>query len=177
MQGWKIGSVPTPWASWMISASTSSSRAPADQVRGFLASLSEYVRAFSQGLQKTKPVGVDILQKPIREDRGEAKDEAEETNVNYIVQSFGYPEKDVREWMDTVGYPGDVGMVDLSVIGQTLKYVIQLSTTSSNIEFAAACWKWQGLLRGQMMVSNWRPLSMARSPGSNEVRLVTSWVE
>ena len=105
----------------MIAASRSSSRAPADKVRAFLASLGEYVRAFSAGLQKTMPLGVDIMDKPVNSGHADEKDEAEERNVHYIAQSFGYPEEDVKEWMDTVGYPEDVGLVDLAVVVQTLE--------------------------------------------------------
>jgi hypothetical protein len=105
----------------MIAASSSSSRAPVDKVRAFLASLSENVRIFSAGLGKTLPVGVDIMDKPVNSGHEDEKHEAEERNVQYIVRSFGYPEKDVKEWMDTVGYPDDVGLVDLAVVVRTLE--------------------------------------------------------
>jgi hypothetical protein len=105
----------------MIAASSSSSRAPTDKVREFLASLSEHVRAFSAGLAKTSALGVDIMGKPVNSEHEDEKHEAEERNVQYIVQSFGYPERDVKEWMDTVGYPEDVGLVDLAVVVQTLE--------------------------------------------------------
>lgn len=42
-------------------------------------------------------------------------------NADYIVEKFKYPMEDVRHWLATVGYPDEVGLVDLKVVVQTLE--------------------------------------------------------
>ncbi|PVG04359.1 hypothetical protein CPB86DRAFT_778610 [Serendipita vermifera] len=136
-----IGSVPTPWPSWMIAAHTSVTRAPSADVRDFLSSLTAYVKSFSEGLVQSVPVGVEIMgvsASPTftKEQHGkEGSDEIvvveapmlekERANVEYIVRNFGYPEEDVKEWMSTVGYPVDVGVVPFQVVVQTLDVLEQ----------------------------------------------------
>ncbi|KAI0775167.1 periplasmic binding protein-like II [Trametes elegans] len=89
-----IGSVPTPWPSWLIAAHPT--RAPADALRAFLATLSMYVRAF---------------------DAPEARATAD---VAFIKDKFGYPEADIQAWLKTVRYPQDCAEIPRQVILHTL---------------------------------------------------------
>ncbi len=66
----QIGSVPTPWPSWLIAAHPT--RAPAEALRPFLATLSEHVRAFDAAEQRAGP------------------------DVAFIKDKFGYPEADIQ---------------------------------------------------------------------------------
>ncbi|KAI0035401.1 periplasmic binding protein-like II [Vararia minispora EC-137] len=91
-----IGSVPTPWPSWMIAAHPSPTRAPSDALRTFLHALSSYVTKF---------------------DAPEARETAD---VEFIKATFGYPEEDVKAWLKTVGYPSDCTIVSAEVIQDTL---------------------------------------------------------
>lgn len=67
----KIGSVPTPWPSWVIAAHVSEERAPSKKVREFTAALTEYVGIFDSDESRAK------------------------ANVDYIKETFGYPEADI----------------------------------------------------------------------------------
>jgi len=96
-----IGAVPTPWPSWQIAASTVPARAPRAALRTFLRRLSAYVVAFDA------PAG-----------RARA-------DVDFVVQTFGYPEADVRAWLATVGYPADCGVVPRQDVAQTLAVLVQ----------------------------------------------------
>jgi len=89
-----IGSVPTPWPSWMIAAHPT--RAAPDALRTFLAELSSYVRAF------------DSAEKRAHDD------------VEFIKEKFGYPEEDVKAWLKTVGYSHDCASISVQVIADTL---------------------------------------------------------
>jgi len=91
-----IGSVPTPWPSWMIAAHTSPTRAPPGAVRSFLDALTPFATNFN--LQSNK----------------------ETVDVEYIKAQFHYAEEDINAWLSTVGYPADVGVVDLEVVSETL---------------------------------------------------------
>jgi hypothetical protein len=104
----------------MVAAHTNPIRAPAKPVREFLSSLTTYVRKFAQGLRKVKPVGVEINDTPIATDE-DASAAENSANVDYIVEKFGYPREDVRQWLATVGYPDEVGLVDVKVVVQTLE--------------------------------------------------------
>jgi len=91
-----IGSVPTPWPSWMIAAHSSTTRCPRDDVITFVANLTRHVNEFdSESARKQK-------------------------NVDFIKKHFGYPEEDIRAWMATVGYPTDCTKVDGSMIVKAL---------------------------------------------------------
>jgi hypothetical protein len=68
----KIGSVPTPWPSWLIAAHPSAERAPVEAVQHFLANLTTYVRRFDS------------------EESRAAED------VDFITEKFGYPEEDIK---------------------------------------------------------------------------------
>ncbi|KAJ7030368.1 hypothetical protein C8F04DRAFT_731558 [Mycena alexandri] len=91
-----IGSVPTPWPSWLIAAHPSSTRAPPDALRSFLTSLSGYVRAFNSVASR------------------------EGHNVEVIKAKFGYPEEDIKAWLKTVAYPEDCLVIPSDVITNTL---------------------------------------------------------
>ncbi|THH12292.1 hypothetical protein EW146_g7754 [Bondarzewia mesenterica] len=67
-----IGSVPTPWPSWLIAAHPSPDRAPPEALRTFLHTLSTYVRAF------------------------DAPAARETSDVAFIQEKFGYPEADIK---------------------------------------------------------------------------------
>ena len=69
---WQIGSVPTPWPSWLIAAHPSPDRAPKEAVRAFLNSLTSYVTDFDS-----------------QESRASA-------NVPFIQKTWGYPETDIE---------------------------------------------------------------------------------
>ena len=66
----QIGSVPTPWPSWLIAAHPT--RAPADALKPFLATLTTYVRAF------------------------DSAEKRELADVEFIKDKFGYPEEDIK---------------------------------------------------------------------------------
>ena len=66
----QIGSVPTPWPSWLIAAHPE--RAPADALRPFLSTLTGYVREFNSQERRAGP------------------------NVEFIKDKFGYPEEDIE---------------------------------------------------------------------------------
>ncbi|KAJ3541287.1 hypothetical protein NM688_g6109 [Phlebia brevispora] len=89
-----IGSVPTPWPSWMIAAHPT--RAPASALKVFLENLSTYVRTFDSEEKRAKD------------------------DVEFIKEKFGYPEEDIKAWLKTVGYPSDCSSVSNSVITETL---------------------------------------------------------
>lgn len=91
-----IGSVPTPWPSWLIAAHPSPDRAPPDQTESFLQTLSKYVRDFDSPKSR------------------------EESNVQFIKEKFHYPEEDIKAWLLTVGYPSDCGTLSRRVILDTL---------------------------------------------------------
>ena len=70
--GYQIGSVLTPWPSWLIAAHPSDKRAPPGAVRAFLSSLSRYARAFDS--QEKRAV----------------------SDVEFIKERFGYQEEDIK---------------------------------------------------------------------------------
>ncbi|KAI9066233.1 periplasmic binding protein-like II [Trametes sanguinea] len=89
-----IGSVPTPWPSWLIAAHPE--RAPASALTPFLEALSGYVCAF------------DAPEKRAADD------------VAFIRDKFGYPEEDIKAWLKTVGYPQTCLEIPKQVILDTL---------------------------------------------------------
>jgi hypothetical protein len=102
-----IGSVPTPWPSWLIAAHPSPERTPPEALKRFLSTLSEYVRTF------------------------DSAEKREKENVDFIVKTWNYPEEDVRQWLDTVKYPQDCATIPEKVITETLRYVISLLFATS----------------------------------------------
>ncbi|KJA26243.1 hypothetical protein HYPSUDRAFT_213291 [Hypholoma sublateritium FD-334 SS-4] len=94
-EGRFIGSVPTPWPSWLIAAHPERA-APAD-VSGFLNGLTTYVTAFdSEEARATK-------------------------NVPFIVEKFGYPKEDIEAWLKTVNYPQNCAEIPNKVILDTIE--------------------------------------------------------
>lgn len=91
-----IGSVPTPWPSWMIAAHTSPDRCPRDNVINFVATLTSYVNEFDSEASR------------------------KEKDVEFIKKHFGYPEKDIKSWLETVAYPTDCTKIDGSMLVKTL---------------------------------------------------------
>ena len=97
-----IGSVPTPWPSWAIAASTSflSSSSDAKQtLRTFLQSLEAKVQEF------------------------DSPEKREKEDVDYIMKEFGYPEEDVKAWLKTVGYFEKLEGMDEEMVRSTLRSV------------------------------------------------------
>ena len=93
-----IGHVPTPWASWMIVASPTLCSSRAEQLKKFLADLSDSIHAF---------------------DNAEARSS---TSKEFIKGHFGYPEEDVEAWLKQVEYPSTgVEVVERATIEKTLK--------------------------------------------------------
>jgi len=91
-----IGSVPTPWPSWLIAAHPSPDRAPSHELLTFLEALSTYVVAFDAPEKRAGP------------------------NVEFIKETFGYPEEDIGAWLDTVAYPKNCSVIPEKVIIDTL---------------------------------------------------------
>jgi len=89
-----IGSVPTPWPSWLIAAHPT--RATTDALSTFITDLSGYVRAF------------------------DSEENRKTADVEFIKAKFGYPEEDIRAWLKTVAYPQDCAAIPTSVITDTL---------------------------------------------------------
>ncbi|KAG9314999.1 hypothetical protein JVU11DRAFT_4108 [Chiua virens] len=89
-----IGEVPTPWPSWLIAAHPT--RAAPSDVRQFLDKLTGYVRTFSSPEHRAGP------------------------SVAFIQQTFGYPEADVKAWLQAVTYPDDCAEIPEHVITNTL---------------------------------------------------------
>lgn len=46
-------------------------------------------------------------------------------NIAYIKQSLGYPEEDIKAWLETVDYPSDIREVKESVVRDTLSILEQ----------------------------------------------------
>ena len=90
----KIGSVPTPWPSWLIAARPDAS---AQQLTSFLNALTKYVRDF------------------------DSADKRSSADIEFIKSTFGYPESDVKEWLESVSYPHDCLGVSSKVIAETLR--------------------------------------------------------
>ncbi|CAE6431825.1 unnamed protein product [Rhizoctonia solani] len=91
-----IGSVPTPWPSWLIAAHPSSERAEPTALRNFLGKLTEYVVKFDSEEQRAQ------------------------ADVNFIRERFGYPEADIRAWLNTVHWVADCSAIPGKVIVDTL---------------------------------------------------------
>ncbi|BGP18416.1 hypothetical protein JCM10213_001663 [Rhodosporidiobolus nylandii] len=96
-----IGSVPTPWHSWVLVAPPRTT-APDSPLRPilqhFLTNLTSSIQAF------------------------DAKDAREGSSKEFIKGHFGYPEEDVQAWLKQVSYPeGDVREVDRGMVEKTLK--------------------------------------------------------
>ncbi|KAI9461610.1 periplasmic binding protein-like II [Lactarius psammicola] len=102
-----IGSVPTPWPSWLIAAHPSKDRAPSDQLSAFLRALSNYVVASDAPENRAGP------------------------NVQFIKEKFGYPEEDICAWLKTVSYPSDCSNIPEKVITDTLNLLEKASVVKA----------------------------------------------
>ncbi|KAF4596591.1 hypothetical protein EYR40_007716 [Pleurotus pulmonarius] len=89
-----IGSVPTPWPSWLIAAHPE--RAPALQLSQLLDKLSTYVRSFDSAKKRSKE------------------------DIEFIKTHFGYAEDDIKAWLVTVGYPQSCSEIPRKVIQDTI---------------------------------------------------------
>ncbi|TFK18119.1 hypothetical protein FA15DRAFT_675530 [Coprinopsis marcescibilis] len=89
-----IGSVPTPWPSWLIAANPD--RAQPAAVSKFLNGLTKYIREF------------------------DSKKSREKINIEFIKEKFGYPEEDIKAWLKTVRYPESCSQIPQSVLIDTL---------------------------------------------------------
>jgi len=90
----KIGSVPTPWPSWLIAAHPE--RASSQDVIAFLTGLTAYVQEF------------------------DSEESREKRNVPFIKDKFGYSEEDIKEWMKNVSYPMSCLEIPSRIILDTL---------------------------------------------------------
>ncbi|OSX57786.1 hypothetical protein POSPLADRAFT_1076248 [Postia placenta MAD-698-R-SB12] len=90
-----IGSVPTPWPSWLIAAHPT--RATPVALRTFLSTLTTYVQTF------------DSPEKRAQDD------------VEFIKAKFGYPEADINAWLKTVNWTHDCAAIPSKVISDTLE--------------------------------------------------------
>jgi len=107
-----IGSVPTPWPSWMIVARNPLSKEAVQEVKSFVASLTTVVRAF------------------------DALESREHQNVEFIKTTFGYSEADVKEWMQTVAYPENCAVVKSEVIATTWSILQQAGVVGPSANFS-----------------------------------------
>lgn len=94
----QIGSVLTPWPSWLIAAHPSAERANPAALRNFLGQLTGYVTRFDSEGQREK------------------------ADVDFIRERFGYPESDIRAWLKTVRWVEDCSAIPGKVIADTLRY-------------------------------------------------------
>jgi len=100
-----IGSVPTPWPSWLIAASPT--RASPAFLQTFLQTLTRYVGEFGSA------------------------DARAGSSVNFIKDNFGYPEEDIKAWLNTVAYPEKCDAIPTSVIRDTLSVLEQAGVVKS----------------------------------------------
>jgi hypothetical protein len=89
-----IGTVPTPWPSWLIAAHPERAQAP--EATQFLAGLTKYVNDFNSEAARASK------------------------NVPFIEQHFGYPKQDIEAWLKTVAYPSSCSEIPTKVILDTL---------------------------------------------------------
>ncbi|KAF5327491.1 hypothetical protein D9619_004421 [Psilocybe cf. subviscida] len=89
-----IGSVPTPWPSWLIAAHPERAQAP--EATQFLAGLTKFVNDFNSEAARASK------------------------NVPFIEEHFGYPKQDIEAWLKTVGYPLSCSEIPTAVISDTL---------------------------------------------------------
>jgi len=100
-----IGSVPTPWPSWLIAASPT--RASPELLDTFLQTLTRYVVEFG------------------------SVDARAGKSVDFIKDKFGYPEEDIKAWLKTVAYPEKCNAIPVSVIRDTLSILEKAGVVKS----------------------------------------------
>ncbi|KAH7908338.1 periplasmic binding protein-like II [Hygrophoropsis aurantiaca] len=105
-----IGAVPTPWPSWLIAAHPT--RAPASDVKSFLAGLTKHVKEFASPEARAGP------------------------SVEFVKRTFGYPEEDVKAWMKNVSYPDDCAKLspNNNIIAETLDFLSQAGAVSNKTQ-------------------------------------------
>ncbi|KIM80503.1 hypothetical protein PILCRDRAFT_822603 [Piloderma croceum F 1598] len=89
-----IGSVLTPWPSWLIAAHPSTDRVPIDDLNKFLKTLSTYVGRFKLANNRT-------------------------STLEFIKDKFGYQAEDIKAWLDSVAYPNNCAEIPIEVIRNT----------------------------------------------------------
>ncbi|KAJ3797019.1 hypothetical protein GGU11DRAFT_101324 [Lentinula aff. detonsa] len=99
-----IGSVPTPWSSWLVAAQPS---ANTEALKQFLTTLSSYVSSFN------------------------STERRETNNVEFIQSKFGYGEEDIKAWMKSVSYPQDCLVIPKDVIMNTLSILEKAGVVKS----------------------------------------------
>ncbi|GAA6062516.1 hypothetical protein JCM10212_001566 [Sporobolomyces blumeae] len=96
-----IGTVPTPWHSWAVVASPSTLAASSPLrpvLESFLSNLTASIGAFDNA------------------------DARQARSVEFVQETFGYPEQDVRAWFDQVSYPkGPVKEIEQAMVEKTLR--------------------------------------------------------
>ncbi|KAG8789978.1 hypothetical protein FRC12_013032 [Ceratobasidium sp. 428] len=105
-----IGSVLTPWPSWLIAAHPSPERAEPGALRSFLGQLTIYARKFDEQEQR------------------------EQADVEFIRERFGYQEKDVRDWLKTVRWVEDCTAIPGKVIADTLNILDQAGVVTRPLD-------------------------------------------
>ncbi|KZS92571.1 periplasmic binding protein-like II [Sistotremastrum niveocremeum HHB9708] len=95
-----VGSLLTPWPSWMIAARNSSEHVSHSEIRRFCATLTQYVRSF------------------------DSADKRQKENIEFLKTRLGYPEEDARAWMLTAGFPEDCTAIPGKVITDTLNVLV-----------------------------------------------------
>jgi len=88
-----IGNIHTPWPSWMITATPNSDT---KKLKTFLSRLSTSVCNF------------------------DSEESRRGSNIDFIKKTLGYPEADIKAWLETVRYPNDCSEIKQSVITDTL---------------------------------------------------------
>ncbi|GAA5973472.1 hypothetical protein JCM11641_006480 [Rhodosporidiobolus odoratus] len=106
-----IGSVPTPWHSWVLVAtpSTTASTSPLLPIlENFLTNLNTSIQSF------------------------DAQSARETTSKEFIKGHFGYPEEDVKAWLEQVSYPkGDVREISKGMVEETLSTLVSAGVLTS----------------------------------------------
>ncbi|EAU85358.2 hypothetical protein CC1G_07052 [Coprinopsis cinerea okayama7 len=99
-----IGSVPTPWPSWLIAAHPD--RASPEATSSFLQRLDKFVHEF------------------------DSEERRANDNVEFIKEQFGYPEEDIKAWLKTVRYPSNILEIPTNVLTDTLSYLEKASVVT-----------------------------------------------
>lgn len=95
----------TPWPAWTIAAHRSPERAPPASVISFLERLTTFVQAFDSAENRTS------------------------ADVEFVKERFGYPEEDVKAWLETVKWTPDAREVKETVLRTTIRCVKAYITT------------------------------------------------
>lgn len=121
----QIGSVLTPWPSWLIAAHPSTDRVPIGDLNKFLKTLSTYVSLFKLAKNRTSTLEF------IKDKFGY---QAEDIKVRSSLRMYIYSVKililffcGVQAWLDSVAYPNNCAEIPIEVIRSTLRYVPFLS--------------------------------------------------